>query len=136
MIVPTDEESDQLTEVFKVPATDVLNCIDWPDANETDEGVTAIPTLDSNQTVALATLLASARLRASSVTVWGLPILAGAAYNPSLLIVPVGGITDHRTPLRNVPVTDASNLAVCPAWSDAEDGATVILIKLDGFGCI
>ena len=60
-------------------------------------------------TLAVAVLLVSATLVAVTVTVCGLPSVAGAEYRPPLEIVPTAGLTDHVTAIFVVPVTAAVN---------------------------
>jgi hypothetical protein len=60
-------------------------------------------------TLAVAILLASAALVAVTVTVCGLPSVAGAVYSPPLEIVPTAGLTDHVTAVFVVPITAAVN---------------------------
>jgi hypothetical protein len=60
-------------------------------------------------TLAVAFLVASATLVAVTVTVCGLPSVAGAEYRPALEIVPAAGFTDHVTAIFVVPITAAVN---------------------------
>jgi hypothetical protein len=80
-------------------------------------GVTETVTGGVMVTLAVAVLLGSATLVAVTVTVCGLPSVAGAVYRPPLEIVPTAGLTDHVTagfvnPVAAalvVPVTVAEN---------------------------
>jgi hypothetical protein len=78
VIVPTCGVSDQLTPTFNAPAIDELNCTDCPAPTDADVGVTAIPTVETSQTVELAVFVGSARLWAITVTAWGVLTIAGA----------------------------------------------------------
>jgi hypothetical protein len=60
-------------------------------------------------TLAVAVLLESAALVTVTVTVSGLPSVAGAEYKPLLEIVPTAGLTDHVTAVLVVLVTAAVN---------------------------
>jgi uncharacterized membrane protein len=60
-------------------------------------------------TLAVAFLVVSATLVAVTVTVCGLPSVAGAVYRPPLEIVPTAGLIDHVTPAFAVPPTVAVN---------------------------
>ena len=60
-------------------------------------------------TLAVAFLLVSATLVAVTVTVCGLPSVAGAVYRPLLEIVPTAGLTDHVTAAFVAPATVAVN---------------------------
>jgi hypothetical protein len=60
-------------------------------------------------TLAAAFLLVSAMLVAVTVTVCGLPSVAGAVYRPPLEIVPTAGLTIHVTAAFVVPATAAVN---------------------------
>ena len=55
-IVPTGGFSDQLTEVFNVPPIEAWKTADSPAPKETEDGVTAMPTVDARKIVALAVL--------------------------------------------------------------------------------
>ena len=127
--MPIDGVNDQLTDVFKAPATDALNWADCPACTEAEEGVIVTPTLVTSQTVALTTLLKSAQLLATTVTACGLLMVEGAVYNP-LINVPIGGIRDHVTSGTFVPLTNASNVADSPAFRDAEEGVRFIVTGL------
>jgi hypothetical protein len=94
---------------------------------ETVDGLTVTFTGKTMVTPAVAFLLGSALLVAvtvtiwklpiaagaafppPAVTVWGLPTAAGAVYRPPLEIVPTAGLTDQVTPVLGVPVTVAIN---------------------------
>jgi len=73
------------------------------------DGLTVICTGGTTVTLAVAVLLASAALVAVTVTVCGLPSVAGALYKPLLEMVPTAGLTDHVTAVFVVPVTAAVN---------------------------
>jgi hypothetical protein len=94
-----------------------------------EEGLIVIPTLASSQTVALATLLGSAKLRAITVRACGLPMVEGAVYDP-LINVPIGGSRDQVTPGTFVPFTNALNVADSPAFRDVEEGVMLIATRL------
>jgi hypothetical protein len=53
---------------------------------------------------------------AFTVTVWELPIEAGAVYRPAEEIVPTAGLSDHVTALLEVPPTVA---VYCWVWATA-----------------
>ena len=72
-------------------------------------GPKVIETPGVKATVAVAVLVASARLEAVTVTVCGLLILAGAVYRPPLEIEPTGGLMDHAALVLPDPVTVAVN---------------------------
>ena len=127
--MPIDGINDQLTDVFKAPTTDALNWADCPACREAEEGIIVTPTLVTSQTVALATLLESAKLLATTVTACGLLMVEGAVYNP-LINVPIGGIRDQITAGTFVPLTNASNVADSPAFTDAEEGVRFIATGL------
>ena len=71
------------------------------------DGLTVICTGGTTVTLAVAVLLVFATLVAVTVTVCGLPSVAGAEYRPPLEIVPTAGLTDHVTAVFVVPVTAA-----------------------------
>jgi hypothetical protein len=73
------------------------------------DGLTVTCTGGTTVTLAVAVLLVSATLVAVTVTVCGLPSVAGAEYRPPLEIVPTAGLTDHVTAILVVPVTAAVN---------------------------
>jgi hypothetical protein len=73
------------------------------------DGLTVTCTGGTTVTLAVAVLLVSATLVAVTVTVCGLPSVAGAEYRPPLEIVPTAGLTDHVTAIFVVPVTAAVN---------------------------
>ena len=78
VIVPTDGASDHVTAVVGVPPMETLNWVDWPPVREVEEGVSAMPTVDTSVIVALLVLVGSAKLVAVTVTVCWLLIVAGA----------------------------------------------------------
>jgi hypothetical protein len=67
------------------------------------DAVTAIPTVVTNQIVALATLVGSAQLCTTTVIACGLLITLGAVYTPSE-IVPTCGTNDQLTLVSGVPL--------------------------------
>ena len=73
------------------------------------DGLTVTCTGGTTVTLAVAFLLVSATLVAVTVTVCGLPSVAGAVYRPPLEIVPTAGLTDHVTAVFVVPVTATVN---------------------------
>ena len=73
------------------------------------DGLTVTCTGGTTVTLAVAVLLVSATLVAVTVTVCGLPSVAGAVYRPPLEIVPIAGLTDQVTAVFVVPVTAAVN---------------------------
>ena len=73
------------------------------------DGLTVICTPGVMVTLAVAPLLESATLVAVTVTVCGLPSVAGAVYKPPLVIVPTAGLSVHLTAVFVVPVTAAVN---------------------------
>jgi hypothetical protein len=73
------------------------------------DGLTVTCTGGTTVTLAVAFLLVSATLAAVTVTVCGLPSVAGAEYRPPLEIVPTAGLTDHVTAVFVIPVTAAVN---------------------------
>jgi hypothetical protein len=72
-------------------------------------GLTVTCTGGTTVTLAVAFLLVSATLVAVTMTVCGLPSVAGAEYRPPLEIVPTAGLTDHVTAVFVVPFTAAVN---------------------------
>jgi len=76
-------------------------------------------------TVAAAVLVGSTTLVAVIVTVWGLPIVAGAVY-PPFTRVPTAGLSDQVTAVLPAPVTEAIKVVDAPAASDTEPGPIVI----------
>jgi len=73
--------------------------------------------------VANAVLLESTALVTVRITVWVALMLAGAVYNP-LTIDPTGGFSDQITVVFVVPLTDAANCPICPAFRDTLVGLT------------
>lgn len=80
-IVPTDGLSDQLTPVFVVPLTEILNCAEAPAAKLTALGVIARvtgATGGTKETLDVADFVGSAALVAFTTTVCAELIVAGA----------------------------------------------------------
>ena len=73
------------------------------------EGLTVTCTEGVIVTPAVAFLVWSATLVAVTMTVCGLPSVAGAVYRPPLEIVPTAGLTDQVTAVLVVPITAAVN---------------------------
>ena len=67
-IAPTEGASDHVTAVDGVPPMETLNWVDWPPVREVEEGVNAMPTVDTRVIVALPVLVGSAELAAVTVT--------------------------------------------------------------------
>lgn len=101
-------------------------------------------TCTGGTTVTLAVPMLGALLRplvAVTVTVCGLPSVAGAEYRPSLEIVPTAGLTDHETAVLNEPATVAENCCVWPtprvtAPGDTLTGGAATDIPKDWVACL
>jgi hypothetical protein len=78
-----------------------------------------------NPIVAIAVLVASARLVAVKVTFCAVAIVAGAVYKPALETEP-GPLRDQDTPVLLDPVTVAVNCCVCEAVRLTLEGLRVI----------
>src|SRR5450755_2674458 len=78
VIVPTRGASVHVTAVVDVPANEAMNWVDWPPVREIEEGVSAMPTVGTSATRALAVLVGSAKLAAVTDTVCWVLIVAGA----------------------------------------------------------
>jgi hypothetical protein len=74
-------------------------------------------------------LLGSAALVAVTVTVCGVPSVAGAEYKPPLEIVPTAGFTDHEMLVFNEPATVAENCCVWPTPRLTVPGNTVTVTR-------
>ena len=83
------------------------------------------------------TWLGSALLAAAMFTDAGNVTAGGAVYRPELEIVPITALppgtpfTDQVTAVSDVPVTDAVNCFVSPAWTEAAAGETETVIAPD-----
>ena len=145
-IVPTVELppvtafTSQVTAVFDEPVTDAVNCCVWPvwieaDAGEIETETVAEPAVKLISATAL--LVESALLVAPMFTDAGNVTAGGAVYNPELEIVPITALppgtpfTVHVTAVFVVPVSDAVNCFVCPAWIEAVAGEIEIVIVPD-----
>jgi hypothetical protein len=89
------------------------------------DGLAVTCTGGTTVTLAVAFLVASATLVAVTVTVCGLPSVAGAEYRPLPEIVPIAGLTDHDTLVFNEPETVAENCCVWPTPRLTVPGDTV-----------
>ena len=111
-IVPTAGLTDHVTAVFVVPVTVAVNCCVCDGVKLAVDGLTVTCMGGTMVTLAVAVLLVFATLVAVTVTVCGLPSVAGAEYRPPLETVPTAGFTDHVTAVFVVPVTTAENCCV------------------------
>jgi len=142
-IVPTVELppvtafTSQVTAVFDEPVTEAVNCCVCPvwieaDAGEMETETAAEPAVKLSS--ANDTFVESALLVAPMFTDAGNVTAGGAVYSPELEMVPMTALppgtpfTDHVTAVFVVPVSDAVNCFVCPAWTEAVAGETEIVI--------
>src|SRR5947209_8511430 len=116
----------QVTAVLPAFETVALNWRVCPANIAAVEGVTVTVTGGVKVMVAVAAFVASAWLRAVTVTVCCAVMLAGAVYIPVELMLPLpAGAIDHVTATLAVFVTVAMNCWVPPFESVAVVGATV-----------
>ena len=127
-MLPTGGFKDHVTPVLEFPLTVAVKFALCPPLSAaflgdklrlTGEGGVAI-----RVTMAVAFLVGSATLDATTVSVCRLEIVAGAVYTP-LTIVPTAGLSDQVIAVLLVPVTEAPKVADAPAPSAAEAGPIV-----------